>query len=59
MLEKSGINVDLFKAHSKTAASSSTAFKKGVSVWQKHYHRDFSPAESNQNVLLGGALNKD
>jgi len=66
MLNLAGIDTENFKPHSKRAASSSKAFSKGASledilnmgnwsnesVWQKHYHKEFSPAERYQHALL-------
>jgi len=67
MLETAGVNTEKFKAHSKRAASTSEALRKGVSiedilkmgnwsnksVWQKHYKKDLSTAERYQEKLLG------
>jgi len=70
MLAIAGIDTEKFKPHSKRAASSSKASKRGVpisdilsmgnwsneSVWQKHYNKNFSVAEKYQKRILG-ALN--
>ena len=67
MLKMSGIDTEKFKAHSKRAASTSEALRKGVSiddilkmgnwsnksVWQKYYKKDLSAAERYQEKLLG------
>ena len=73
-LERAGIDVKVFKPHSKRAASTSKAFVKGAnlqdimkmgnwsnsSTWQTFYHKDFSPTERYQTLLLEGqAVNKD
>ena len=72
MLDRAGIDVSQFKAHSIRSASSSKAAGLGIpiqdilkmgnwsgsSVWQKHYHkRVTSCAQKFQNTILG-ALKK-
>ena len=67
MLTRAGIDPKIFQAHSKRSASTSKALVKGAnindilkmgnwsneSVWQRFYHKDFSPAERYQSIILG------
>ena len=73
-LHMSGIDTNIFQAHSVRGAASSKGKTLGApikeilkmgnwkceSVWQKHYHkRIMSPPQHYQNTLLSAALNKD
>ena len=70
MLMNAGVDTAKFKSHSLRAASSSKAFKaglttkdilergnlKGDSVWKRHYHKNITtPAERYTTTLLGSS----